>query len=56
LTLLEAVKRGIAATRQLAKRQLTWIRSDATLACIDPHACGAFDRWNQELGRELCRL
>jgi tRNA dimethylallyltransferase len=56
LTLLEAVKRGIAATRQLAKRQLTWIRSDATLVHIDPHASGAFDVWNRELDRELCRL
>jgi tRNA dimethylallyltransferase len=56
LSRLEAVKRGIAATRQLAKRQLTWIRSDATLARIDPHASGAFDVWNRELGRELCRL
>jgi len=56
LGLAAAVTRGIAATRQLAKRQLTWIRSDATLACIDPHAPGAFDDWNLELRRELCQL
>jgi tRNA dimethylallyltransferase len=56
LSLAEAVKRGIAATRQLAKRQLTWIRADATLERIDPHAPSAFEDWNLELGRELCRL
>jgi len=51
-----AVTRAIAATRQLAKRQLTWIRADATLERIDPHTPGAFDDWNRELSRELCRL
>ena len=56
LPLAEAVKRGIAATRQLAKRQLTWIRADATLERIDPHIPGAFDDWNLELGRELSKL
>jgi tRNA dimethylallyltransferase len=55
-SLTEAVRRGIAATRQLAKRQLTWIRSDATLERIDPRAPKALADWNLELGRELCRL
>jgi tRNA dimethylallyltransferase len=55
-SLAEAVRRGIAATRQLAKRQLTWIRADATLERIDPHAPAAFADWNLELGRELCTL
>jgi tRNA dimethylallyltransferase len=55
-SLTEAVRRGIAATRQLAKRQLTWIRSDATLERIDPRAPAALADWNLELGRELCRL
>ncbi|HUA87979.1 MAG TPA: tRNA (adenosine(37)-N6)-dimethylallyltransferase MiaA [Steroidobacteraceae bacterium] len=32
----EAVGRGIAATRQLAKRQLTWMRSEASGQWIDP--------------------
>jgi tRNA dimethylallyltransferase len=32
----EAVDRGIAATRQLAKRQLTWMRSEASGQWIDP--------------------
>jgi len=56
LSLAEAVKRGIAATRQLAKRQLTWIRADATLERVNPYAPGAFEDWNLELANELCRL
>ena len=28
--------KALAATRQLAKRQLTWLRSDAQLKCFDP--------------------
>ena len=56
ISLAAAVTRGIAATRQLAKRQLTWIRADATLERIDPHAPGAFDDWNRVLFRELCGL
>src|SRR5689334_10659794 len=36
----EAVRRGIFATRQLAKRQLTWLRSEADLTCINPHDGG----------------
>jgi tRNA dimethylallyltransferase len=33
-----AVSRGIAATRQLAKRQLTWLRAEAGVAWLDPGA------------------
>jgi len=32
----EAVQRGIAATRQFAKRQLTWLRSERELVWLDP--------------------
>jgi len=32
----EAVQRGIAATRQFAKRQLTWLRSEPGLHWLDP--------------------
>ncbi|MGH8444838.1 MAG: tRNA (adenosine(37)-N6)-dimethylallyltransferase MiaA [Solimonas sp.] len=32
----EAVQRGIAATRQFAKRQLTWLRSERDLHWLDP--------------------
>ena len=35
-TLEEAVSRGIAATRQLAKRQLTWLRADESGQWLDP--------------------
>jgi tRNA dimethylallyltransferase len=56
LTLAEAVKRGIAATRQLAKRQLTWIRADETLERVNPYAPRAFEDWNVQLATELCRL
>jgi tRNA dimethylallyltransferase len=32
----EAIRRGISATRQLAKRQLTWMRSEPLLDWVDP--------------------
>lgn len=35
-SLSEAVQRGIAATRQFAKRQLTWLRSEKELHWLDP--------------------
>lgn len=35
-TLDEAVSRGIAATRQFAKRQLTWLRSEPGLQWLNP--------------------
>ena len=34
--LAEARNRALAATRQLAKRQITWLRSDADLVTINP--------------------
>jgi tRNA dimethylallyltransferase len=45
----EAVRRGIIATRQLAKRQLTWLRSEVDLTCINPHEGGAFERWSAQV-------
>ncbi|HEY2591148.1 MAG TPA: tRNA (adenosine(37)-N6)-dimethylallyltransferase MiaA [Steroidobacteraceae bacterium] len=51
----EARARALAATRQLAKRQLTWLRSDRELRWIDPHAPGAFETWKNDLRRELVR-
>lgn len=41
----EAIERGIAATRQLAKRQMTWIRGDAGWQSVDPGAAGALQGW-----------
>jgi tRNA dimethylallyltransferase len=45
----EAVRRGIVATRQLAKRQLTWLRSELELKSINPHEGGAFERWSAQV-------
>jgi tRNA dimethylallyltransferase len=36
--LATAAERGVAATRQLAKRQLTWLRAEPGLAWLDPEA------------------
>jgi tRNA dimethylallyltransferase len=52
----EAAQRGIFATRQLAKRQLTWMRSERTLEWIDPDAPDAWASWNRDLSHELREL
>ena len=49
--LAEAIERSIAATRQLAKRQLTWIRSEGLLQCLDPETDEP--SWNRDARREL---
>jgi len=49
----EARDRALAATRQLAKRQLTWLRADREMRWIDPDAPGAYEKWKCELRREL---
>jgi tRNA dimethylallyltransferase len=48
-SLEEAVRRAIAATRQLAKRQLTWIRADPELIRMDPDATDAYAAWSRRL-------
>ncbi len=40
-----AIERAKAATRQLARRQLTWIRADSGWTCVDPFEAGARERW-----------
>ena len=40
----EMAERAIAATRQLARRQLTWLRSDPAAVRIDCHAPDALER------------
>ena len=50
----EAVERGIAATRQLAKRQLTWMRAETAPRWLDPDADEL--SWNRDVGDELLRL
>ena len=49
----EAARRGIFATRQLAKRQLTWMRSEPSLEWLDPDVPAAQASWNRDLGHEL---
>lgn len=46
--LQEAVRRGIIATRQLAKRQLTWINSDPGWGRIEPFDRQALAHWVDE--------
>jgi tRNA dimethylallyltransferase len=45
----EATSRGIAATRQLSKRQTTWLRSETTAVCVDPERIDAYARWRDAL-------
>src|ERR1700682_2376476 len=49
----EGVQRAVAATRQLAKRQLTWMRSEALGEWIDPDSQLS---WNRDICHELARL
>ena len=55
--LTEAVRRGVAATRQLAKRQITWLRSlrqEFETQWLDPHT-GELSL-NRDITRELAKL
>ena len=52
-TLSEAVEHALAATRQLAKRQLTWLRGDRSIRIVDPGVAGAFETWSLEVGVAL---
>lgn len=54
--LAEATRRGISATRQLAKRQLTWMRSEQALNWIDPDISVSQASWNRDLSHELREL
>jgi tRNA dimethylallyltransferase len=40
----EAISRGVHATRQLAKRQLTWLRSERDAIWVDPLAVDGLGR------------
>lgn len=48
-SLEDAVHSALAATRQLAKRQLTWLRSEQDIEPIDPTRAGAFETWRREV-------
>jgi tRNA dimethylallyltransferase len=50
----QAVARGIAATRQLAKRQLTWMRAEPAWHWLDPQTDEL--SWNRDLRHALRRL
>lgn len=52
----EAVNRGVAATRQLAKRQLTWLRSEPGIEHIDPSRTDSFEAWGRQLRTALQQL
>ena len=54
--LAEATGRGISATRQLAKRQLTWMRSEHSFKCLDPDTPLSQASWNSDLSHELREL
>jgi tRNA dimethylallyltransferase len=49
MTLAEAVERALAATRQLAKRQLTWINGEPTWRHCDPFTDSALEKWLEAL-------
>jgi tRNA dimethylallyltransferase len=49
----EAVERGISATRRLAKRQLTWVRSEKMLEWLDPQLSHSRASWNRDLSHAL---
>jgi tRNA dimethylallyltransferase len=48
-SLEDAVASGIVATRQLVKRQLTWLRSDRGVQGIDPDTPGAYQSWRLQV-------
>jgi tRNA dimethylallyltransferase len=51
--LAEATRRGISATRQLAKRQLTWMRAEPLFTWVDPDRPLSQASWNSDLSHEL---
>jgi tRNA dimethylallyltransferase len=54
--LAEATRRGISATRQLAKRQLTWMRAEQSLEWLDPDTPLSQTSWICDLSHELREL
>ena len=50
----EARDRALFATRQLAKRQITWLRSETDVFLVDPHEPGAIDAISGFLAQSLC--
>ncbi|MBS0416571.1 MAG: tRNA (adenosine(37)-N6)-dimethylallyltransferase MiaA [Proteobacteria bacterium] len=54
--LAEATRRAIIATRQLAKRQLTWLRSERSLEWLDPDISSSQASWNRDVSQNLREL
>jgi len=54
--LAEATRRGVTATRQLAKRQLTWMRSERSLNWLNPDISTSQASWNRDLSQALREL
>jgi tRNA dimethylallyltransferase len=54
-SLEETIAAARAATRQLAKRQMTWMRSQALAACVDPLEGNALTTIKSIIGREMMR-
>ena len=52
--LVEARDRALFATRQLAKRQITWLRSEEDIIIVNPLEQGAFDAITAFLTQSLC--
>jgi tRNA dimethylallyltransferase len=50
----EAVAKAIAATRQLAKRQLTWLRAMPQVAAVDPYDANGFVGVRESLKAAFC--
>lgn len=50
----EARDRALFATRQLAKRQITWLRSETDVFLVDPLEPGAIDAISGFLAQSLC--
>ena len=53
LTLAQAHEKALFATRQLAKRQFTWLRSEKSVFTINPLEAGAIDAISAHLKRRL---
>jgi tRNA dimethylallyltransferase len=52
-SLEEAATKALVATRQLAKRQLTWLRSESSVTSFDPLEAGAIDAISAHLATRL---
>ncbi len=52
-TLEDAVHKAIAATRQLAKRQVTWLRTEPGLSCHNPLEADVFDAISAQIRQQF---